>query len=77
MNDQKSLLIPEESSKRKRKILTDPERMFAKCQTCQEPGNLDNMLRKQIPTKDLRGVVLYGSFNYLYFCGESCQGLFS
>ena len=59
MNEQEKLLIPEESTKRKRKILTDPDRIFAKCQVCQEPGNLDNMLRKQIPTKDLKGVELY------------------
>jgi hypothetical protein len=59
MNEQEKLLIPEESPKRKRKILTDPDRIFAKCQVCQEPGNLDNMIRKQIPTKDLKGVELY------------------
>ena len=59
MNEQEKLLIPEESTKRKRKILTDPDRIFAKCQVCQEPGNLDNMIRKQIPTKDLKGVELY------------------
>jgi hypothetical protein len=76
MNDQESPSIPEESTKRKRKILTDPERIFAKCQVCQEPGNLDNMIRKQIPTKDLKGVELYQAFNYLYFCSGSCQGLF-
>lgn len=74
--NEKELLITEESTKRKRKILTDPERMFAKCPICKEPGNLENMLRKQIPTKDLRGVELYGAFNYLYFCGENCNGLF-
>ncbi|CAI2185582.1 12556_t:CDS:2 [Funneliformis geosporum] len=56
MNELEKLLIPEGSPKRKRKILTDPERIFAKCHTCQEPGNLDNMLRKPTPTKDLRGV---------------------
>jgi hypothetical protein len=43
---------------------------------CKEAGNLDNMVRKQIAIKDLRGVELYGAFNYLYFCGENCQGLF-
>jgi hypothetical protein len=77
MNEQEKLLIPEESTKRKRKILTDPDRIFAKCQICQAPGNLDNMIRKQIPTKDLKGVELYWAFNYLYFCSEACQGLFS
>ena len=77
MNELEKLLIPEGSSKRKRKILTDPDRIFAKCQICQEPGNLDNMIRKQIPTKDLKGVILYGSFNYLYFCSENCEGLFN
>jgi hypothetical protein len=77
MNEPEKLLIPEEIiTKRKRKILTDPERLFAKCHTCQEPGNLDNMLRKPTPTKDLRGVELYGAFEYIYFCSDSCQGLF-
>jgi hypothetical protein len=62
MNESEKLLIPTEnteSPKRRRKLLTDPERMFAKCQICQEPGNLENMLRKPTPTKDLRGVELY------------------
>jgi len=77
MNELEKLLIPEGSSKRKRKILTDPDRIFAKCQICQEPGNLDNMIRKQIPTKDLKGVELNWAFNYLYFCSEVCQGLFN
>jgi len=59
MNEPAKLLIPEESPERRRKLLTDPDRIFAKCQVCSEPGNLDNMLRKQIPIKDLRGVELY------------------
>ena len=75
MNKQEPL-ISEESTKRKRKILTDPERIFAKCKVCQEPGNLDNMVRQGIPVKDLKGVEMYGAFNYLYFCSDSCYGLF-
>ena len=73
--NEKELLIPEESTKRKRKILTDPDRIFAKCQVCQEPGNLDNMIRKEITVKDNRGVELFGAFEYVYFCSDSCQGL--
>ncbi len=69
--------MSEEISKRKRKILTDPERMFAKCKVCKEPGNFENMIRKQIATKDSQGVELYGAFNYLYFCSENCEGLFN
>ena len=61
---------------RKRKILTEPERIHAKCKVCKEPGNLENMVRHQLPIKDSRGVELYGSFEYVYFCGESCRGLF-
>lgn len=75
MNDQESLSIPEESTKRKRKILTDPERIFAKCRVCKEPGNLDNMIRHGLEIKDSRGVILYGSFEYVYFCSEDCQRL--
>jgi hypothetical protein len=77
MNDQESSLISKESTKRKRKILTDPERIRASCQVCKEAGNLENMIRKQIPIKDSRGVELYGAFNYLYFCSDSCHGLWS
>ena len=76
MNEQEKLLIPEESTKRKRKILTDPDRIFAKCQVCQEPGNLDNMIRHGIPIKNLAGVVVNSASEYVYFCGENCQGLF-
>lgn len=75
MNEQE-IITPEESPKRKRKILTDPESLWAKCKTCKEPGNLENMVRHQLPKKDLRGVILYGSFEYVYFCSESCEWAF-
>jgi len=68
--------MPEESSKRKRKILTEPERIHAKCKVCLEPGNLENMIRHGIPIKNLAGVVVNSAFEYVYFCGENCQGLF-
>lgn len=76
MNEQEKLLMPEESSKRKRKILTDPESLWAKCKVCKEVGNLENMIRQGLEVKDGRGVVLYGSFEYVYFCSEACRGLF-
>lgn len=69
-------LTPETSKTRKRKILTEPERIHAKCKVCKEEGNLENMVRHQLPIKDSRGVELYGGFEYVYFCGESCKGLF-
>lgn len=75
--NEKEPLIAEESPKRRRKILTDPERMFAKCKNCFEPGNLDNMIRVQLPVKNLVGVELYGAFNFVYFCSDNCQGLFN
>jgi len=79
MNNQESPLIPEESkerTKRKRKLLTDPESLWAKCKTCKEPGNLENLIRHKLEVKDSRGVILYGAFEYVYFCSESCRGLF-
>ena len=74
--NEKELLIPEESPKRKRKILTDPDKLWASCKVCQEAGNLENMVRKEITVKDNRGVELFRAFEYVYFCSESCQGLF-
>lgn len=58
---------------RKKKL--DLEILWAKCQTCLESGNLENLLRYKQPIKDSRGVELYGAFSYLYFCGENCKGL--
>ena len=55
---------------------TDPERIRANCKICKEPGNLENMVRHGIPTKNLLGVELYNAFEYVYFCGETCKGLF-
>lgn len=69
-------LTPEVSKTRKRKILTDPERIHAKCKACKELGNLENMVRQGLEVKDSRGVVLYGAFRYVYFCSEACKGLF-
>ena len=59
-----------------KKILTDPEKLWAKCRVCQEPGNLENMLWQKIPKKDPQGKVLYGALEGIYFCSEHCQGLF-
>ena len=69
-------LTPETPKTRKRKILTEPERIHAKCKVCKEPGNLENMVRQGLEVKDSRGVVLYGAFRYVYFCSEACKGLF-
>jgi hypothetical protein len=69
---------PEESLKtRKKKLLADPERMWASCKVCQEPGNLENMIWQKIPLKDKDGQVIWGAFEGMYFCSENCQGLFS
>jgi len=69
-------LTQESTKTRKRKILTDPDKLRAKCKVCLEAGNLENMVRHQLPFKDRRGVELYGCFEYVYFCGENCKGLF-
>lgn len=67
----------EESPKvRKRKLLTESVTLWAKCKVCQEPGNLENLIRHGIPVKSTVGVVIHGAFRYVYFCGENCQGLF-
>lgn len=69
-------LTEEQPKPRKRKLLTEPERIHAKCKVCKEPGNLENMIRHGIPVKNLLGVELYKAFSYIYFCSESCKGLF-
>ena len=69
-------LTSETPKTRKRKLLTDPERIHAKCKVCKEAGNLENLIRHRIPVKNLAGVELYGAFEYVYFCSESCKGLF-
>src|SRR5215475_12771382 len=68
-------LTPETPKTRKRKILTDPDKLWASCKVCKEPGNLENMIRQGLEVKDSRGVVLYGSFSYVYFCSETCKGV--
>jgi len=74
MNNQEELI--QESKTRKRKILTDPERIRASCKVCLEIGNLENMIRQGIPVKNLLGIELFGAFEYVYLCSENCQGLF-
>ena len=66
-----------ETKTRKRKLLTDPERIQAECKACKEPGNLENLIRYQLPVKNLVGVVLNNAFEYVYFCSENCKELFS
>jgi hypothetical protein len=45
---------------------------WAKCQTCQEAGNLENLIRHQLPIKNSVGVEFFGSFRYVYFCSTTC-----
>jgi len=69
--------LNEETPKtRKIKLLIDPEGIRAKCKVCLEPGNLERLIRHRIPVKNLVGMVLNGAFEYVYFCGENCRGLF-
>jgi hypothetical protein len=70
-------LTPEVPKTRKRKILTDPERIKTSCRICKEVGNWENMIRHGIPVKNLAGVELYKAFEYVYFCSEGCLGFFS
>jgi hypothetical protein len=69
-------LTPEASTTRKRKILTDPDRVKTKCRVCLEPGNLENMISHRMPIKNSAGVELYGCFEYIYLCSENCRGVF-
>jgi len=69
-------LVQETPKTRKRKLLTDPDRVRASCKVCKEAGNLDNLIRHGIPIKNSMGVVLNGAFEYVYFCSENCKGLF-
>lgn len=68
--------IEESPKPRKKKLLTDPERIWASCQVCKEAGNLENLIRHGIPVKNSSGVEIYKAFRYVYFCNENCQGLF-
>jgi len=69
--------LTEETPKtKKRKLLTDPERIRANCKICKEVGNPENLIRHGIPIKDLAGIVMNGAFEYVYFCSEACKGLF-
>ncbi|CAG8711000.1 19167_t:CDS:1, partial [Racocetra fulgida] len=36
---------------------------------------LEKVIRQQIPVKDETGKVLYGCFDYVYFCSNACQML--
>jgi len=69
-------LNEKEPKARKRKLLTNPESLWAKCKVCLEAGNLENMIRHAVAVKNELGVELYQAFRYVYFCGENCKGLF-
>ena len=69
--------LTEETPKtRKKKLLTDPERMWTSCRVCKEPGNLENMVYQRLALKDQEGKEIFGAFEGVYFCSESCQRLF-
>ena len=69
-------LTQETPKTRKIKLLIDPNGLWARCKVCKEAGNLERLIRQGIPVKNEAGVELYGSFKYVYFCGESCKGIF-
>ena len=68
--------IPNGEKTRKRKLLSDPTKMWTLCRACKEPGNLENMVYHKILLKDINGVELYGCYEGIYFCSENCKGLF-
>ena len=70
-------LLEESPKGKKRKLLTSLDNCWAKCQVCKEAGNLENLIRQGIPIKSSVGLVIHGAFRYVYFCTESCQGLFN
>lgn len=77
MNNEKEISQTTTGEKaRKRKILTDPNSLWAKCQACKEPGNIENLIWQKIPIKDKNGKEIFGSFKGVYFCSTDCQGLF-
>jgi len=49
--------------------------LLFRCATCQKEEKLEKVIRQQIPVKDEAGRVLYGCFNYVYFCSSACQML--
>ncbi len=55
-NKETKELTEETPKTRKRKLLTDPNSLWAKCKVCQEAGNLENMARHQIAVKNEAGV---------------------
>jgi len=76
MTETPQKLTEETSKTRKRKLLTDPERMWTSCRVFKEPGNLENMVYQRLSLKDQEGKEIFGAFEGVYFCSESCQRLF-
>ena len=66
--------LTQEPKTRKKKL--DLTELWAKCKTCLEPHNLENLILYKQPIKNSQGIELYSAFSYLYFCGENCKGLF-
>ncbi|KLL04259.1 MAG: hypothetical protein MRERV_25c005 [Mycoplasmataceae bacterium RV_VA103A] len=60
---------------RKRKF--DPDKMWAKCRVCGETGNIENMLWQKVAFANGNGQVLFGCYEGVYFCSDSCQERFS
>jgi len=76
MTETPQKLTEETSKTRKRKLLTDPESLWTSCRACKEPGNLENMVYQRLALKDQEGKEIFGAFEGVYFCSDSCQRLF-
>jgi len=76
MTETQTTTTLETSKTRKRKLLTDPESLWTSCRACKELGNIENMLWQKIPFKDQNGKEIFGAFEGVYFCSDSCQRLF-
>ncbi|WP_322632298.1 hypothetical protein [endosymbiont DhMRE of Dentiscutata heterogama] len=69
----KDLSKAKNNKSKKRKLLTDPNRLWTRCKTCQEPGNLENLIYQKIPVKNKEKKELFGCYEGIYFCSEDCQ----
>jgi hypothetical protein len=76
MSEIQTITTLETSKTRKRKLLTNPESLWTSCRACKEPGNLENMVYQRLSLKDQEGKEIFGAFEGVYFCSESCQRLF-
>lgn len=57
--------------------MLNSEEVRVRCKSCRESANLDNLIQHKLINERQKWLKSDDSFQYIYFCGKTCQVKFN